>query len=172
MRLSASILRLPVASVIKDFIILVRSGISEGMGLGQLPGTYNLVCFSHLFSTSPAICNSADDLNEFDRCLSSSGVGEKSSKEFAESMSCCLRREKPERNPVRERHSWSHMLLSKRESTWQQMFTNALTTGEKKLTAALSWSEDTSPEESKLPWSWCWCHHFLYIICLGFLRFS
>lgn len=46
-------------------------------------------------------------------------------------MKYWVRRETPERNPVQEGHSWAQMLLSKGESAWQQMFTNALTMGKK-----------------------------------------
>lgn len=53
------------------FIVLVCSQVTKGMGLWQLLGTYVLVCFSSLSPSSLAIYNSADDLNEFDRWLSS-----------------------------------------------------------------------------------------------------
>jgi len=89
MRLSVSVLRLPDASVIKDFIILVCSQVAKGMVLWQLLGTYVLLCFSPLSPTSPAICNSADDLNELDRWLSSK---EGSSKAQEVSEGCHQRR--------------------------------------------------------------------------------
>lgn len=50
------------------------------------------------------IYNSVDGLNEFDRWLSSKGVagGGGSSSEFVENMPHWVRREEPERNPVKK----------------------------------------------------------------------
>lgn len=117
-----SMFRLPETCSIKDFIIFVCSQVARRLHVSLL---------SPLSRTSPAICNSSDDLTEFDKSSKEKNQLNKCFNEFVENMPCWVRRKKPERNSVWKRQSRAHMLLSTRESTRHWMFTNVLAMGKK-----------------------------------------
>lgn len=91
MRVSMSMFRLPETFSIKDFIIFVCSQVARRLHVSLL---------SPLSPTSPAICNSSGDLNEFDKSSKEENQLNKCFSEFAENMPCWVRRKKPERNSV------------------------------------------------------------------------
>lgn len=67
--------------------------------------------------------------------------------EFVENMPHLMKRE----NPVWEAFMGSYVLLTRKESTWQQMvFINALITEKTIWLQPWSWSKDTNPKANKM----------------------